>query len=99
MTGHDIARELERLGVPEGMVVWIPSRRGIVGLMNGFDLVGLLTNAPRKWSMHADPDHPRAPEAATRLLRAYRAAQEWSDEEQERRAYEMNANEHGRIEP
>ena len=53
MTGHDIARELERLGVPEGM-----------------DVDAIVHDS----SLHINMDHPRAPEAADLLLRAYRVA-------------------------
>jgi len=79
ITGHDIAREIERIGVPEGMSLFVEN-----------DCVRVETDGPKKpcaallWRPEHRPaqikmpaDHPRAMEAATLLLRAYDAAKVW----------------------
>jgi|GEM_PF-1696888 hypothetical protein len=73
MTGHDIARELERLGVPEGMDVdAIESSAALLTGPEEADEAAFVF--VHDSSLHINMDHPRAPEAADLLLRAYRVA-------------------------
>ena len=74
MTGHDIARHVERLGVPEGINV-IATNTYLTLRDDRVDVFIVQAGDHKPHNLSGDPSHPRAMEAAALLMRAYRAAQ------------------------
>jgi len=77
MTGHDIARELKRIGIPTWLEV--VCSRGMVELYGGESTRPAATLLLRIGTLEEDAgmirmEHPRAMEATALLLRAYRDA-------------------------
>ena len=80
ITGHDIGRHCERLGVPEGMEI-VPSAgtieifaEGGVTASGGQMHLAVFADVCAPDEMRVNLNHPRAMEAAALLLRAYRDA-------------------------
>lgn len=80
ITGHDVARELERIGVPEGLEEFASHDWCQIETLHEDEdepcAAHISLSGRGGPVLNVFPDHPRAMEATTLLLQAYQAAKE-----------------------